>query len=67
MTFGDFKKGILKIVRESGESGVRVNFKTNDRGIYLAYCSNGVRFSANPNSHQLKVRWGSGHIAVASL
>ena len=67
MRFDEFKRGILGIIRKSGEKDVKVNFKTNDKGVYLAYCSNGVRFSANPNSSQLMVKWGSGHKAVASL
>lgn len=65
MAYDDFCSRIRALVRKSGEL-VIVGFHHED-GKHVAVCNNGTVITGNGFSRRITVRWGSGHVATATI
>jgi hypothetical protein len=67
MSYEVFRRRVNALIVRSG-GGIVVSFTHDDEtGRHIAICTNGVIFIANDVSLRVTVRWGSGHLAVASI
>lgn len=67
MSFEVFRDNIVSLARKAGETH-RIKYKNDtENGLYIATFSDNTKIIGRPNSLQLTVRWGSGHMATAVM
>ena len=67
MSYYDFKNHITNLIKTTGQN-INVEFSTDkDKGIYIAVLSDGTVITVPFRGFKMTVRWGSGHVAMASV
>lgn len=67
MSYQVFQKRVNALINKAG-GGISVRFSTdNEKGIHTAVCSDGCKIVGSASCLRVKVSWGSGHTAFATL
>lgn len=67
MSFKAFQQRINALIDKAG-GDIKVRFLVDtEKGTYMAVCSDGCRFFASNSCKRVKVTWGSGHSALATI
>lgn len=65
MSYEVFQSKVNAMIARAG-GGIRVRFFTEE-GRFIARCSDGTTITTNTSCPRVKVRWGSGHVAYATI
>lgn len=65
MSYYDFQERVFSMLERAGIIGA-VDFSQDD-GKHIAVCPGGIQVLGNSMSKQVTIKWGSGHVAVASI
>lgn len=67
MSYQAFQRRINALINKAG-GNIKVRFSTDtEKGVHTAVCSDGCKFVASNSCLRIKVMWGSGHTALATL
>ena len=65
MSYEVFQSKVNSMIAKAGGK-IRVRFSI-DEGRFIARCSDGTTITTNASCPRVKVRWGSGHVAYATI
>lgn len=67
MSYEVLRRKVNALIAKAG-GGIDVRFSTNpEQGKHYARCSDGTTIIANESCHKVSVRWGSGHLSMATV
>lgn len=65
MSFEYFQSKVNSLIAKAG-GNIHARFSIED-GRFFARCSDGTTISTNATCPKVKVKWGSGHVAYATI
>lgn len=67
MSYKAFQQHVNALIAKAG-GDIKVRFLVDtEKGMYMAICSEGTRIFASNSCPRVKVTWGSGHTAFATI